>query len=222
MGLKQELADYRAEFARTAPAGRAALYDAKVEELKQKFPIDEALTVGDAAPDFTLPDAHGRPVALADALRHGPAILVFYRGGWCPYCNIQLRAYQRALPEISTLGGRLIAISPQLPDGSLSTAEKNQLDFDVLSDVGNAVARAFGLVYSLPEELREALRSNGKALTGINGDDSWELPLPAVYVVDRTRRIALACIEIDYRHRLAPEEIIASLRSLRATAAQGA
>jgi len=217
MGLKQELTDYRAEFKRTAPAGRAALYDAKVEELRQRFPMEQALAVGDEAPDFTLPDAHGHPVALAEALRQGPAILVFYRGGWCPYCNIQLRAYQRALPEISALGGRLIAISPQLPDGSLSTAEKNQLDFDVLSDLGNIVARAFGLVYALPEELREAMRSNGKALPGINGDESWELPLPAVYVVDRTRHIALARVEIDYRNRLEPAEIIASLSALRAT-----
>lgn len=218
MGLKQELADYRAEFIRTAPAGRDALYTAKVEELRAQFSIEQALAVGDEAPDFTLPDARGRPVSLSEALKEGVAIVVFYRGGWCPYCNIQLRAYQRALPEILALGGRLVAISPQLPDGSLSTAETNGLEFDVLSDVGNAVARAFGLVYSLPAELREAMRSNGKALPGINGDESWELPLPAVYIIDTTRRIALARIELDYRSRPAPEEIIASLRSLRTTA----
>lgn len=222
MGLKQELADYRAEFIRTAPAGRDALYTAKVEELRAHFPIEQALAVGDEAPDFTLPDAQGRPVSLSEALKEFAAILVFYRGGWCPYCNIQLRAYQRALPEISALGGRLIAISPQLPDGSLSTAEKNGLEFDALSDVGNAVARAFGLVYALPEELREAMRSNGKVLPEINGDDSWELPRPAVYVIDRDRRIVLAHIEIDYRSRLAPEDVITSLRSLRTTSPHAA
>jgi peroxiredoxin len=215
MTLKQELADFRAEFERTAPPGRAALYDAKVEELRASFPLDQALAVGDEAPDFSLPDAQGRRVFLADLLRDGPAVVTFYRGGWCPYCNIQLRAYQRALPEITALGGRLVAISPQRPDGSLSTAQKNALEFAVLSDAGNGVARAFGLVYALPTELREALSSNGKALPGINGDESWELPLPATYVIGTDRRIVLAAIEIDYRNRLAPEAIVAALGALQ-------
>jgi len=222
MGLQQELADFKAEFARTAPAGRAALYDAKVDELRALFPLGDALAAGNMVPDFTLPDAQGRPVTLSAVLREGPVVIVFYRGGWCPYCNIQLRAYQRALPEISALRGRLIAISPQLPDGSLSTAEKNRLEFDVLSDAGNGVARSFGLVYALPEELREAMRSNGKALPGVNGDESWELPLPAVYVIASGGRVALAQIEIDYRNRPAPEVIVASLRSLQSAAPHAA
>jgi peroxiredoxin len=113
------------------------------------------------------------------------------------------------------LGARLIAVSPQLPDGSLSTAEKNRLEFDVLSDVGNGVARSFGLVYSLPEELREALRSNGKDLTRINGDESWELPVPATFVIAPDRRVMLAHVDVDYRGRLAPEDIIAALMSLQ-------
>src|ERR1700722_13569852 len=199
MTLKQELADFRAEFERTAPPGRAALYDAKVEELRASFPLDQALAVGDEAPDFSLPDAQGRRVFLADLLRDGPAVVTFYRGGWCPYCNIQLRAYQRALPEIAGLGGQILAISPQLPDGSLSVSEKNALEFDVLGDAGNVVGRSFGLVYALPEELRAVLRLNGKALPGINGDESWELPVPATFVIGQDRRVALAYVDIDYR-----------------------
>src|SRR6266851_173356 len=195
MGLEEELATFRAEFERTAPSGRAALYSAKIEELRGRFWLEDALAVGDEAPDFTLPDSRGRQVSLAAVLRAGPAVVTFYRGGWCPYCNIQLRAYQRALPEIAALKGRLIAISPQVPDGSLSTAEKNKLEFDVLSDAGNGVARSFGLVYALPEELREAMRSNGKPLPGLNGDESWELPLPAAYVIAPGGRVALACVE---------------------------
>ncbi len=148
-------------------------------------------------------------------LRRGPAVVTFYRGGWCPYCNLQLRAYQAALPEMTALGAQLVAISPQLPDGSLSTAEANDLTFDVLSDVGNSVARRFGLVYALPEELRAALRSNNKALPGVNGDESWELPVPATYVIGRDRRVALAAIDVDYRNRLEPEAILAALKSLR-------
>ena len=147
--------------------------------------------------------------------RRGPRSVTFYRGGWCPYCNIQLRAYQAILPEITARGARLVAISPQLPDGSLSTAEANELTFDVLSDVGNSVARTFGLVWSLPEELRAALLSNNKALPGVNGDDSWELPVPATYVIARDGRVAFAAIDVDYRNRLEPDAILTALRSLR-------
>jgi peroxiredoxin len=215
MGLEQQLAAFKAEFARTAPAARVALYEAKIEELRAGFALDAAVGVGDEAPDFALPDVHGKSVSLFDLLRRGPVVVSFYRGGWCPYCNIQLRAYQAALPQITGLGGRLVAISPQRPDGSLSTAEANALTFDVLSDVGNHAARRFGLVYALPEELREALRANNKALPQINGDESWELPVPATFVVAPDRRIALAHVDVDYRKRLEPEAILAVLASLR-------
>jgi peroxiredoxin len=214
MGLEQELSDFRAEFGRTAPAGRAALYSSKVDELRARFPLQDALAVGSEAPDFTLPNAHGHPVSLFQALLKGPVVVTFYRGGWCPYCNIQLRAYQRALPEIAALGGQIIAISPQLPDGSLSAAEKNALEFDVLSDAHNTVARTFGLVYALAEELRAAMLSNDKALPTINGDSSWELPLPATFVIGIDRRVKLAFVDVDYRNRLDPEAILAALRSL--------
>jgi peroxiredoxin len=220
MKLEQELSNYRAEFERIAPAGRVALYSSKVEELRASFPLGDALSVGDEAPDFALPGPAGQLISLTDVLRTGPAIVTFYRGGWCPYCNIQLRAYQRALPAIAELGGQIIAISPQLPDSSLSVAEKNALEFHVLSDAHNAVARSFGLVYALAEELRAALRSNDKALPGINGDASWELPLPATFVVAQDRRVALAYVDVDYRNRLAPEDIVAALRSLAAAGAR--
>jgi peroxiredoxin len=130
------------------------------------------------------------------------------------YCNIQLRAYQSVLPQISALGARLVAISPQLPDNSLDTVNKNTLTFDVLSDVGSEVARSYGLVYSLPDEIRAALRSNNKALPSINGDESWELPVPATYVIARDRLVALAYIEVDYRKRLEPEALLRCLKSL--------
>ena len=217
MDLQEELDAFRAEFIRNAPPGRVELYDAKVNELRSHFPIQAALKVGDRAPDFALPDVFGLPVSLAQRLAEGPTVVTFYRGGWCPYCNIQLRWYQQSLPEIAGLGGKIIAISPQLPDGSLAMAEANKLEFDVLSDVGNGVARSFGLVYALADELRAALQSNDKALPRINGDDSWELPVPATYVIASDRRIALAAVQVDYRQRLAPEAIIAALKALRTT-----
>jgi peroxiredoxin len=214
MNLEQELAAFKAEFSRTAPAGRAALYEAKIEELRADFASEKAVSVDEIAPNFTLPDAAGKSVILNDLLRSGPVVLTFYRGGWCPYCNIQLRAYQSVLPRIAALGGRLVAVSPQLPDNSLDTVTKNALTFDVLSDVGNKVARSYGLVYSLADEIRSALRSNNKALPSINGDESWELPVPATYVIARDRRVALAYIEVDYRKRLEPEALLTCLRSL--------
>lgn len=214
MSLEQELASFKAEFSRTAPAGRAALYEAKIEELRADFALASAVGVDEAAPDFALPNAAGKSIVLKELLRSGPVILTFYRGGWCPYCNIQLRAYQSVLPQISASGARLVAISPQLPDNSLDTANKNALTFDVLSDVRNEVARSYGLVYSLPEEIRAALRSNNKALPSINGDESWELPVPATYVIARDQHVALAYIEVDYRKRLEPEALLTCLKSL--------
>ena len=109
MTLEQELAVFRAEFARTAPAGRAALYEAKIEELRSEFASKSAIGVNDTAPDFALPNPAGKSIVLKDLLQSGPVVLTFYRGGWCPYCNIQLRAYQGALPEITKLGGRLVS-----------------------------------------------------------------------------------------------------------------
>jgi peroxiredoxin len=214
MRLQEQLDSFKSEFARTAPAGRPALYEEKIEALRASFAIEKTVHAGDTAPDFSLPDARGNPVSLMELRKLGPVVVTFYRGGWCPYCNIQLRAYQGVLADMAAFGARLVAISPQLPDGSLSTAEANALTFDVLSDVGNVVARRFGLVYALPEELRAALRSNNKALPAINGDESWELPVPATYVIAPDGRVALCHIEIDYRKRLEPDAILSALKSL--------
>ena len=214
MGLQAQLDSFRAEFARIAPSGRVALYEARIDELRATFALDQAVGTGDEAPDFSLPDVHGNRISLSALLQHGPVVLTFYRGGWCPYCNIQLRAYQAILPEMAALGARLVAISPQLPDGSLTTAQTNALTFDILSDAGNSVARRFRLVYALPEDLREALRSNNKALPAINGDGSWELPVPATYVIAPDGRIVLAGIEADYRKRLEPDAILAAVKAL--------
>ena len=214
MTLEQELAAFKAKFALTAPTGRAALYEAKIEELRAEFASESAISVDDPAPDFALPNATAKSVVLKDLLRSGPVVLTFYRGGWCPYCNIQLRAYQGVSSEITGLGGRLIAISPQLPDDSLDTVNKNALTFEVLSDVGNKVARQYGLVYALPEEIRAALRSNNIPLPSINGDESWELPVPATFVVASDQHVALAYIEVDYRKRLEPEALLTCLKSL--------
>ena len=172
-----------------------------------------AKAVGDAAPDFELPDARGGSVTLAGLRSAGPVVLVFYRGAWCPYCNLQLRAFQAALADLRAAGATLVAISPQTPDSSLALAEQAELAFPVLSDVGNGVARRYGLVFALGADDRELHSGVGIDLGAFNGDDSWELPAPAVFVVDAGGIIRYASVAGDYRWRVGPDEVLAALRS---------
>jgi peroxiredoxin len=172
------------------------------------------LQVGAFAPDLTLPDALNRPVSLAALWRKGPLVLIFYRGGWCPYCNLELRAWQHQLAALKALGANLVAVSPQTPDNSLSTAEKNELAFSVLSDSALEVATAFGVAFELPPELIELYGRVGNDLPVLNGNGRWALPLPATYAVDAEGRIVFAHVEADYRRRAEPAEVLAVLEEL--------
>jgi peroxiredoxin len=164
---------------------------------------------------FALPDALGRQVALSDLLERGPVVIAFYRGEWCPYCNLQLRAYQQVLPAIRARGASLVAISPQTPDHSLSMAEKNELGFPVLSDIGNAVARRFGLIFTIDASVRAAHEQVGANLPAYNGDDSWELPMAGMFIVDQSGTIRLAFVDPDFTRRLEPSAIIERLDELQ-------
>ena len=185
------------------------------QELERSGIADLSLRKGDQAPDFELPSATGNTVRLSQRLERGPAVLSFYRGGWCPYCNIELRALQRALPQFEELGASLVAISPQTPDSSLSQVEKEALTFDVLSDGGNKVARQYGLVFTLPGELRPIYESFGIDIPAHNGDNSFELPVPATYVIGPDRNISYDFVNTDYVRRAEPEEILKALKRVR-------
>lgn len=191
---------------------RTAIMDRATAELAASGVAERSLAVGERAPDFTLPNAHGDDVTLAELLAEGPVVVSFYRGGWCAYCNLELRALQRALPRIEALGARLVAISPNLPDTTLSTGERNALEFALLSDVGNRVARAYGLVFTLAGELRPFYA--GYDLPAVNGDASFELPLPATYVLDRGGVVLAAFVDADYTRRMDPDDIVAALEAL--------
>jgi peroxiredoxin len=216
VSLKDELDAFRSDFmAKVPPEIRDAMTRADMK-LASSAIAEDAIEVGDQAPDFRLPDARGGYVRLRNLLAKGPVVLSFYRGGWCPYCNLELRALQRALPEIKELSAQLVAISPQTPDGSLSTAEKNELAFSVLSDIGSATAKAYGIAFDLAEELRPIFTRFGHALPDKNGGESWVLPIPATYVVDMDGTVVLAFVDVDYRNRLEPTEILAALQALTA------
>lgn len=215
MTLKAQLDAFRSEFTARVPADiREAMTRADMN-LAASGITHRAVKAGDQAPDFRLPDARGGHVQLRNLLARGPVVVSFYRGGWCPYCNLELRALENTLPAIRQLGAELVAISPQTPDESLSTTEKNDLSFPVLSDFGSATARRYGIAFALADELQPIYTRSGHAMPDKNGDDSWLLPIPATYVVDMNSTIVLAFIDVDYRNRLEPAEIVAALESLR-------
>lgn len=175
----------------------------------------DAVAVGDVLSDFTLPDATGQDVSLSELVTDGPAILVFYRGGWCPYCNLALHQYQSELvPQLPSYSARLAAISPQKPDESLTTAETHNLQFAVLSDSGARVARALGIAFEPAEDVLEAQRALGLDIRDGNADGSPELPMPTVLIVDSDRTVRYVDVQADYTSRTEVSEILAALDRL--------
>lgn len=173
------------------------------------------LAVGEQAPEFSLPDAHGVAVSLRGRLSAGPVVLVFYRGEWCPYCNTYLRALQATLPEIASRGASLIAVSPQSPDHSLSLTEKAELGFDVLSDVSQAVIGAYKVQFTVPADLQDIhVNLIDVDLRKHTADGSWHLPVPATFVIDRDGLVRAAHVSADYRTRMEPADLLAALDKL--------
>ena len=212
--LEQQIAAFNAQLATQAPPQVVDQISQYINTLIASGVEKNALKVGEKAPSFTLPDALGRQVSLAGFLQQGPVVVTFYRGEWCPYCNLQLHAYQQVLPQIKELGANLIAISPQTPDHSLSMSEKHELAFPVLSDQGNQVARQFGLVYSVEEDIRTLFKSLGSDIPAFNGDESWEIPVPGTFIISQDGTIRLTYADADYTHRLEPSALLESLRTM--------
>jgi peroxiredoxin len=219
MNLQDAMNAFRNEFLTKIPPEAVAIMDRATEALAIDFDNRQSLTTGDVAPDFTLPNAVGANINLQERLSKGAVILTFYRGNWCPYCNLELRAYQQLLPEIQKLGASLIAVSPQTPDASLSTAEKNDLDFDVLSDVGSEIAKAYRVAFTLPEELQQLYTQWGIILPNNNGTNHWTLPVPATFVIAPDGKIVLAHLNVDYTQRLEPSKALAAIKNIVPVAA---
>lgn len=210
--LQNELDALKEKFAEAAPEAAAA-FEKMIQKLREKG-TGKGLAVGAKVPDFTLGDTKGQGITLYEELQRGPVILVFYRGAWCPFCNLELKAYQRIMDDIKAAGTQLIAISPQTPDNSLSLKEKHELTFHVLSDPSNHVAEAFNLKFKIPEYLIELHRSLNMPIDQFNGDNSWEIPVPATYVIDRDGIICAAVTDPDFRTRMEPNEVLNLVRTL--------
>lgn len=212
--LAAQLAAYKAGFVQRVAPERVAMMEAATADLRATGIESRALRRGAQAPVLTLPDALGRQVRLLDLWQQGPLVLIFYRGGWCPYCNLELRAWQQHLAALQQLGGQLVAVSPQTPDNSLSTAEKNELAFPVLSDSALEAATAFGLAFEMPPALIDLYSRVGNDLSVLNGNGRWVLPVPATYVIDRQGRVAFAHVDADYRERAEPQQVLAAVAAL--------
>jgi peroxiredoxin len=211
--LAPELAATRAAAATHLPSEVAATFTAQQTALAAS--TAPTIAAGTEMPDAALISATGTRTTLAQVLGSSPAVLVFYRGGWCPYCNVALRSYQaELLPQLEGVGVKMVAISPQRPDRSLSTQEKAQLAFDVLSDSGNALAGVLGIVDDGSDKVRAAQAAFGLDLAQVNDGGDVRLPMPAVIVIDANRRVRWADVHPDYTTRTEPAAIVDVVKSL--------
>lgn len=213
MTLKAILEETVAATIERIPADTMKIIVQSSADLEAQGVGENALSVGDQLPDATLLNATGESVSISSLLANGPLVINFYRGGWCPYCNFELKAYQNLLSDIQALGGQLVAITPEVPDHSLTTVEKNELKFPVLTDKGNVFSKALGLAFELPDQLRTVYAGFGLDLPGHNGDDDWTLPIPATFVVKASGEIALSHVDLDYTKRLEPSDAVAALKA---------
>jgi len=215
MSLQDQIDGYKAGFVQKAPSNVQELMKLATQNLAATGIVDKAPKVADTLAPFSLPNQNGGIVKLADLLAKGPVVVTFYRGGWCPYCNMELGAYQEQLANIHAENATLVAITPELPDESLSTTEKNALEFEVLSDVDAQYAKSLGLVFPLPEELRPIYLSFGIDVQKHNGENQFDLPLAATFVIAQDGTIASACVDADYTNRQEPSEVVEILKGLK-------
>jgi peroxiredoxin len=188
---------------------RAAV-DSMVAELQRSGAVP-GIAVGERAPDFTLPDAQDRAISLGDRLNDGPVVLSFYRGEWCPICNTELHDLQAILPEIRARGANLIAVSPQAPDISQAFVKKLELGFDVLSDLDQHVSAEYRIKFRGSEAVEALYLECGCDLSSENADHTWDLPVPATFVIDTDRVVRARHVEPDYRQRMDPTDILTAL-----------
>jgi peroxiredoxin len=208
MALAAELSAIDANLKENAPPAIVDTIVAVKTNFQKSFNRSAAIKVGDTLPPFNLTNAVGQEVSSASLLSKGPLLITFYRGEWCPYCNLALRSLQSQLPAFQSKGVTLVAISPELPNTSLTTKEKHDLQFEVLSDVGNEYTKKLGLLFQQPDELRPIFEKIGHDLKSRNGDDSFAVPVPATLLVDKEGKVRNSFVEPDWTRRLETSEAL--------------
>ncbi|PHN92634.1 redoxin [Maribacter sp. 6B07] len=211
----REQTDAKIAFGRQKNPEFMKVVDEIIEEAKAFEKGKNALKVGEQAPNFELPDALGNQIKLSGLLDNGAVVVTFYRGSWCPYCNLQLRALQAKLPEIQSFGATLVAISPEVPDASMTKNEISEMDFTVLSDQDAKVASKYGVAWEVPEFLLDHMRVDRNLdLKQINNGNGTVLPIPATFIVGTDGAIQWSYVNVDYRTRSEPDEIVEALKSI--------
>ena len=216
MSLASQLIATKSAVRDALPPHTFSAIERSIEEVRESGLAIRAAGVGDLVALPVLESVEGKPVDLHEIAADRPVVLVFYRGGWCPYCNTTLRAYADASRRIEAAGGVLIAVTPEQPGSARETVESNDLRILVAVDAGNRFAKTLGLVAAQPEELRPLFLEIGIDLPARNGDDSHELPLPATYVLSREGLVTFAHVDPDFTRRADPEDALAALERLEA------
>ncbi|WP_109478669.1 peroxiredoxin-like family protein [Paraburkholderia sp. C35] len=219
MNLQQKLDAFKLNFeTKVAPPEVVDIIHRTTAELIATGQAGRALKVGDLAPTFTLTNAEGEVVSSADLLAQGPLVVTFYRGVWCPYCNIDLQAIEEVADEIRALGAHLVSISMQTAANSLKSQRQNRLSYPILADEGGKTADGFGIRFRLQDELIDAYKGFNVDLPALNGEPSWTLPMPARYVIAQDGTIAYAEVSPDYTQRPDPKELVTALQDLKSLA----
>lgn len=215
--MSKSFADKLREIHANTPESLTGINDRLVRRLIEAETAEHALKAGDKCPEFSLPTAEGSFRSIAEILKEGPAVISFYRGRWCPYCSAELEALHVAEPDIRARGAHLVAVTPEAGGNALKVKRERNFAFDILSDLDNGVALQFGLAFRLPEEAVDFFRSSEIRIDFpvIYDNESWFLPIPATYVVDRDGTIAHAYVNPDFRERLDPAEIVRVLSELK-------
>jgi len=224
MSLQAKLDAFKAEFEAgkppyNVPPSVIETMHRATAELKATGQAERARKVGDKAPAFTLKDPDGNDISSTALLAEGPLVVSFYRGVWCPYCNMELQTLQAALPEFEKLGASLVAISPQTAPNSRKSIRQNNLTFPILSDVKGKVGEAFGLKFKLPDYLVELYKGLKNELPAFNDDPDWTLPMPARYVIGQDGTILYSEVNPDYTRRPEPEDMLPALRQAETVSA---
>jgi peroxiredoxin len=212
--LADAIKDFQDQLIPTLPEETLNTMMSELQNLVAAGIAEQAVKQGDTFPDFELINSLNEKRTLNSFLSDGSLVISFYRGAWCPYCNLEINALQKRLPDITATGAQLIAITPQTPNKSADQIAHSKLDFEVLSDLGNALAKQCGLVFTLPEALRPIYAAWEIDIPEHNADDSFELPIPATYIVDGDGKIRYAFVDMDYSRRLEPDIIIEQLNKL--------